>query len=316
MLKQDVTEMPLMHIIGVPFSKLRGNHEEAMMWFGKTGEKARSRFDCYGCLPGGDRYGAAELGVWFDPGYTEQYAVLVGADGACKGMTLLKNHYDTGSPDAMAASPTGRRIIWKIGDEVFIWDHTAYSSQGVRINDALPNNTAVSDAVMRENGLLEMICSDSIPRRYLCDADALLVLVSGGWTAYCGESSCSLNAWILHDVICDDPLVNRLVLRDEVQRVEPYAFSDCGLHELRLSQSLEFIGYGAFENNPALTKIVVPANVTEVESDAFQGCTSLHDLVIDGDPARTLLWAEDAFSGCPCEKAYLQIRAFARKNNH
>ena len=106
-------------------------------------------------------------------------------------------------------------------------------------------------------------------------ADALLELVSGGWTAYCGESSCSLNAWILHDVICDDPLVNSLVLRDEVGRVEPYVFSDCGLHELRLSQSLESIGYGAFENNPALMKIVVPARVTEVESDAFQGCTSL-----------------------------------------
>ena len=110
--------------------------------------------------------------------------------------------------------------------------------------------------------------------------------------------------------------MNSLVLRDEVGRVEPYVFSDCGLHELRLSQSLESIGYGAFENNPALMKIVVPARVTEVESDAFQGCTSLRDLVIDGDPARTLLWAEDAFSGCPCEKAYLQIRASARKNDH
>ena len=307
--------MPLINNIDVPFSRLRENHEEATVRFGKNGDTENSLFTCYGYLPNGDRYGVAEIGVWFDPGYYEHDAIVVGPDGENKDKILLKDHYFSGFPDAMTASPTGRRIIWKIGGEVFCWDSTAMQSPVVRINDYLPEKTEISDAVMRENGLLDLICSDSISRRYLCDTDALLVLKSGSLTAYCGEDSCSLFNQILQDVLCEDSTVNSIVLRDDVERVEPTAFSDCGLHELRLSQSLQYIGYGAFENNPALGKIFVPAGVTDVESHAFGGCTGLRDLVIEGDPVRARLWAVDAFSGCPCEEAYQQIRASALKTN-
>ena len=306
--------MSLINAVGVPFSKLKENHEQASMRSGRSGHSQESRFECYGFLPGGERYGVAGMDVWFDPGYREHCAVLVKPDGECTGMTLLKEHYFSGVPDAMTASPTGHRILWKIGGELYQWSGPGLDRHAVRINNDMPEKTEVTDAVMRENGLLDMVCSDGVLRRYLCDADALLVQTGGSWAAYCGADSCDGWNSSLQELMLEDPLVNRLVLREDVERVEPTVFSDCGLREIRLPQSLKTIGLQAFANNPGIEKIVIPAGVTDVESGAFLDCTGLHELMIEGDPARTLLWAEDAFSGCSCEKEYLRIRSSSLKN--
>ena len=308
--------MALIDTVGVLFSKLKENHEKAPILFRRSGQNQQAQFDCYGFLPGGGRYGVAKTGVWFDPGYYEHCVVLVGPDGVCKAMTLLKKHYFSGFPDAMAASPSGRRIIWKIGGEVYNWNGSAPDMPAIQVNRYLPEKAAITDAVMREDGLLEMLCSDGISRRYLCDADALLVLTGGRWVAYCSDDSCHGLNYCLQEIMYQDPLVNTLILREGIERAEPTVFSGCGLHEVTLSQSLQSIGLQSFADNPALERIVIPVGVASVESEAFQGCTSLHDLVIEGDPVRTLLWAEDAFSGCPCEETYLQIRASARKIGH
>lgn len=308
--------MPLKNTIDIPFSELKDNHEEALVWFRRSGREKAIKFERYGILPNGDSFGVVGVDVDFDPGYWEQDAVVAGPDGECKDLTLLKEHYFHRFPDAMAASPTGKRIFWKIGGKIYRWDCLGLYLHKVCINYYLPEKTEITDAVMRENGLLDIFCSDRITRRYICDVDALLVFMNGEWVAYCGEDSCDGHNYSLQEIMYEEPHVYSLVVREDVENIGPMVFSGCGLRGIRLPQSLESIEYQAFADNTGLKKIIIPAGVLEVDSGAFLGCSALQDLVIEGDTARTSLWAEDAFLGCPCEKTYLQIRADARKNDN
>ena len=55
-------------------------------------------------------------------------------------------------------------------------------------------------------------------------------------------------------------------------------------------------------------RVVIPATVQMVENCAFEWCGKLTDLVIEGDLSRVARWHEDAFTNCPCEAEYLELR--------
>ena len=60
---------------------------------------------------------------------------------------------------------------------------------------------------------------------------------------------------------------------------------------------------------------MIPATVEQVESYAFGGCENLRKLTIEGDLSRVADWAEDAFTGCPCEESYLTLRRQALRRS-
>lgn len=58
------------------------------------------------------------------------------------------------------------------------------------------------------------------------------------------------------------------------------------------------IGQGLFANCPSLTRIVLPTTSTTLEKDAFEGCTSLHEIEIPSAVCQVL-----SSSGCACLQA-------------
>ena len=299
--------MPLRDPIDIPFSELKDNCEPKQAWIMKSGDRKAVTMTCYGYLPDGRSYGILTTGVWFDPGYYENYAVLVTPEGECKYLTLMKDHYYLRLPDAMAALPSGRHIIWKARKDLYCWAPDNFSDPmgAAHLNERLPD---IVDAALHKNGILEIRLEDEINWRYDCNSDTLLEPAENGWIAHCSSISCSGYNDSLQKRMDDDPGINSLILEDNVECVGAFAFSGCGIRNLRLSQKLTGIGWEAFAENPMLETITIPAAVTDVESGAFRDCTGLRGLVIEGDLSRTGNWAEDAFTGCPCEKLYLNLR--------
>lgn len=71
--------------------------------------------------------------------------------------------------------------------------------------------------------------------------------------------------------------VEELVLPNYVKEIQPYAFRDCtSLKTVKLSQTLETIGEGAFQGCTALTELnFIPASVKTLGNRAFEGCAGL-----------------------------------------
>ena len=299
---------------GIPFSSLETASEEKPIWFNNHGKKEDGKYTRYGQLPNGDSFGVMKTGVWFEPGYYENQAVLVRSDGERKYMTLLGEHYSQRFPDTMTASPSGKCLLWKIGGTLYSWKPREHES-AVQLNDRITRKLEITDAVLRENGILEFDCSDGTQWRYCCDANVMLEPFHGEWTAHCSQDNCDGFDYSLQEIMDADPLITGLVLGEDVEYVSPSVFSDCGIHRLELSENLQRIGMEAFAENPVLERVVIPANVMEMESGAFRDCTGLRELEIEGDPARISSWAEDAFLGCPCEAEYLNLRGSASKSD-
>ena len=76
--------MPLRDPIDIPFSELKNNCEPKQAWIMESGSRKAVSMTCYGYLPDGRSYGIVKMGVWFDPGYYENYAVLVTPEGECR----------------------------------------------------------------------------------------------------------------------------------------------------------------------------------------------------------------------------------------
>ena len=299
--------MSLRDPIGVPFSELKNNWEPKQAWIINSGNRKTVSMTCYGYLPDGRSYGIVKTGVWFDPGYYENYAALVTPEGECRYLTLMRDHYSLRLPDAMAALPSGHYILWKIGKDLYCWEPRDFLNYmgAVRLNDRLPD---ITDAALHKNGILEICLDDGKKWRYDCKSDTLLEPSGSGWIAHCTSISCSGLNYSLKNHMIDDSCINNLILEDDVESVGAFAFSCCGIRSLKLSQKLTGIGWEAFAENPMLEAITIPASVTDVESCAFRDCTGLRELVIEGDLSRTANWADDAFSGCPCENLYLNLR--------
>ena len=83
-----------------------------------------------------------------------------------------------------------------------------------------------------------------------------------------------------------------ITLPEGVTTIEGGAFYNCDLRDISLPQSLTIVNdairlltngpwYGAFANNPNLTTIVIPNNVTHIGSYTFSGCHSLKNIVLN-----------------------------------
>lgn len=299
--------MPLRDPIDIPFSELKENCEPKQAWIMESGNRKAVSMTCYGYFPDGRSYGIVKTGVWFDPGYYENYAALVTPEGECRYMTLMKDHYNLRLPDAMAALPSGRHIVWKVGKDLYCWKPENFLTHlgAAHLNERLPD---ITDAALHINGILDIYSDGGKKWRYDCSSDAVLEPAENGWIAHCSSISCSGYNDFLQNRMHDESGINSLILEDDAESVGAFAFSGCSIRNLKLSPKLTEIGWEAFAENPMLETITIPAAVKDVESGAFRDCTGLRELVIEGDPSRTANWAEDAFAGCPCENFYLNLR--------
>ncbi len=273
----------------------------------ESGDRKAISMTCYGYLPDGRSYGIVKTGIWFDPGYYEKYAALVTPESECRYLTLMKDHYWLRLPEAMAALPSGRHIVWKVGKDLYCWEPNDFPDHmgAAHLNERLPD---ITDAVLHENGILEIYLDGGKKWRYDCNSDSLLEPAENGWIAHCSSISCSGYNDSLQNLMHDDSGINSLILEENVEIVGAFAFSGCGIRNLKLSQKLTGIGWEAFAENQMLEMITIPEAVKDVESGAFRDCAGLRELVIEGDLSRTENWAEDAFAGCPCENLYLNLR--------
>lgn len=69
-------------------------------------------------------------------------------------------------------------------------------------------------------------------------------------------------------------------LPSSVKSVGRYAFSDCGIESITLSEGLETIDYGAFIWSMSLKSIDIPDSVKIIGDNAFAGCSSLRTVTI------------------------------------
>ena len=73
--------------------------------------------------------------------------------------------------------------------------------------------------------------------------------------------------------------LRKIILPDTVTEIGSYAFNDCQMSEIRLSEGLTGIGDHAFEYCYFLTQIDLPDSLTDDPLDAPRAETSL-----DGEP--------------------------------
>lgn len=73
------------------------------------------------------------------------------------------------------------------------------------------------------------------------------------------------------------------------------AFSESGVTNVIIPDSVKIINAGAFEDSPSLVNIEIPNSVKFIESKTFLGCSSLDNIVI---PESVIEIGECAFGGC------------------
>lgn len=294
-------------MVGIPFSKLPQRPEKTRCLRERKAALSELDFWRWGTLANGRSFGVLRSAVAMDPGYYEFQAALLDADGVCRRWALLGEHYDQCLPEAMVALSGGDRLLWLLRGKLYCWDGLA-GRPAVCVNDRLPEETVISDAILRESGLLELVCSGGLRFGYVSGADAVLEPLGEGWLAHAGEESCTGWNTALQDCMTEEPLPWGLALEEGVAAVEWLSFSEVGLRELRLPESLKRIGPEAFSDNPALEQVTIPKDVRYVEESAFRGCTGLRELRIEASPSRLPHWDETAFAGCPCEADFLRQR--------
>ena len=292
----------------VPFSTLHQDPERTSCIRARGTSCRELDFWRFGTHPSGRSFGVVRTGVAVDPGYYEYEAALVDADGVCRVSTLLEKHYGQSMPEEMVALPGEGRLVWLLDGDLYCWEGLEGRS-AIRVNERLPEGMAVNDAVLRENGMVELSCSGGQRFGYVYDADALLEPLGEGWLAHAGEDCC--NGWntALQDCMAEETLPWGLSIDENVPAVEWLCFSECGLTELHLPESLERIGPEAFSENPALEQVTIPKGVRMVEENAFRGCTELREVHIEGSLDRLRLWNKAAFAGCPWEATFRELRA-------
>ncbi len=90
--------------------------------------------------------------------------------------------------------------------------------------------------------------------------------------------------------------IESIVLPETLKLIDEYAFSGCSnLADIRFSDELEEIGYGAFKDCVSIEEIVIPDNVTVIKASTFTGCENLKKVVL---PANLEEIQEEAFSDC------------------
>lgn len=65
---------------------------------------------------------------------------------------------------------------------------------------------------------------------------------------------------------------------DGLRRIEEWAFTDCGLREVVLPASVEYVGSNAFHDCEALKRVTIPNPRASVRPGAFSGCRALKEI--------------------------------------
>lgn len=267
----------------------------------------------YGDLPDGNHFG-----IWVfpsmhsfadfrDPPFTG--IVIVDEDGRLQSYTPAEHmHLEPDErffPTMVAASPTGKTLVWITEGELWTW-HAC--SDGHFIGDdgeqyERLGEHRISDALMHEDGILEITLESGDTFGFFCDEDALLVPFRDGWIP--AEEN---DVWQI--LQCDScwPDSLMLMIKKEYEGWKSDSLSttynECGVRRVCFEPGLETIKHGILAMNDNLETVVIPDHVIMVESFAFGCCSNLKNLTIEGDLSRIANWAEDAFDGCPCEEYY------------
>lgn len=99
---------------------------------------------------------------------------------------------------------------------------------------------------------------------------------------------------IYDEAFKDNTKLEKVIIPSSVKTVS--GFSGCtNLKEVKMGESVERIGAGAFENCTGLTKIAIPMGVKYIDSDAFKGCTGLKEITL---PATVEEIYTNVFEGC------------------
>jgi hypothetical protein len=77
--------------------------------------------------------------------------------------------------------------------------------------------------------------------------------------------------------------ITSIVIPDSVKEIGEYAFAGMGaLNKITLSNGLEIIPEGTFQNSSKLTSVNLPSGLKEIHAWAFRGCGELNELIIPG----------------------------------
>ncbi len=107
---------------------------------------------------------------------------------------------------------------------------------------------------------------------------------------------CSIcNSYWNHSSIWSGHYNSEYASRDEY--IDPYWPEDFSnkIKSIEFTGDISHINYGAFSYLLALEEIILPENITTLETDLFCGCTALKSIVI---PENITAIAEDVFFGC------------------
>ena len=300
--------MKLRDTRGIRFSELHDNWEErSFFWHDPWGKKKEGSYRHYGDLSDGRHFGAGYVPAFGDPWGWEMAILIVQETGELYADTFP---FHEKFPLAAAASPSGRSIVWLTEDknigawhqekECFVlWDSVSLKKR--------LGNAGVQDAVMHDDGILEIYLEDGGRMGYHSDADIVLNPYEEGWiprSEECGSLSYALKNGEL-DAIPDSVTV--LISENDCWG----EYAGRGVKRVCFEEGLERIEGEILADNPELEAVVIPASIRYADWHAFGNCTNLKDLVIEGDPARTAGWDRDAFEGCACEEYYKQLRNHA-----
>ena len=296
--------MELRDTIGVWFSELKDNWEESVFFRRSWIRRKGGRFRHFGDLPDGRHFGAGCVPASGNPRTREMAILIVGETGE---LQLAAPIGEDNWPTAVVSSPSGRSIVWITeGKRLGVWHQKAegfVSQDGCSLHERL-DGLDVLDARMCSDGILELRLEGGKSRGYLCDADVVLELWINRWapkTEECGRLSHALKEGFL------DPVPESLIVMvcKEDGRGE---YAGCGVKQVEFESWLEKIEEEILSDNPDLENVVIPASVRHVGWHAFYNCTSLMNLMIEGDLSRVADWDRNAFEGCPCEEYYTLLR--------
>ena len=84
-------------------------------------------------------------------------------------------------------------------------------------------------------------------------------------------------------VQCPAAKEGRFVVPENVDWISFWAFEDCSLTEITITDNVWGIGDWAFQNSRKLEKITISGNVSSIYERAFRGCTNLREICIAQD---------------------------------
>ena len=82
---------------------------------------------------------------------------------------------------------------------------------------------------------------------------------------------------------------------DGFKKIGAHSFEGTEISSLKLPESLESVGEGAFKDCRSLYSVSFPTNISEIQSSAFAGCTALYEVKI---PESISVISDNLFNGC------------------